>query len=88
VQVYWIRPSPNVQAVLTQENRDNFDKMGVEIAAEFRLTGKKDLEVIPMHTLLADGNDYVDSDHLTAQGHRKLAQAVAARLGLPAGEHP
>lgn len=76
VVVVWVEPSPNAQAVLGPERKADLEVMTNAVTSLFNSQGKKDLQLIPSHLILNDPHDYADSDHFSAQGHRKFAAYV------------
>jgi hypothetical protein len=81
--VIWVRPGPEAEESKRPDLREGIRRMEADVLALFRANGKVDQRVAVNRDFLPEVADYVDTDHLTVQGHRKLAQYVVNQGGIP-----
>src|SRR5205814_2268566 len=76
VLVLWMDPSPGFSTGLSPAHLQDVAQMNAFGRKLFEGQGKANLRFVGIRDVLPDAHDYVDGDHLTAQGHSKLAAFV------------
>lgn len=72
----WIGHSPNAYAALTEINQKRMNQVNNEVEAAVHKIGIPNLKMIQISSVLNDAKDFIDMDHFTPQGHRKLAEFI------------
>ena len=79
--VIWLPPSPLVNSVLSVDEQAAFEEMGNQVKAVFLKQGEPQTRVISIQKILDQESDYVESDHFTKTGHKRLAQWITQEYG-------